>query len=63
MSQHDAFLALYGKHDTVEAAVCKIIEDDLDMKRFSTVGRGCHTDEEISGFHSASVSHSAGGDA
>jgi len=52
MSQHDAFVAVYEKHDAAEAAVRKIAEEGLDMKHFSIVGRGYHTDEKVIGFYS-----------
>ena len=53
MSQHDAFVAVYEKHEAAEAAVRKIAEEGLDMKHFSIVGRGYHTDEKVIGFYSA----------
>ena len=53
MSQHDAFVAVYEKHDGAEAAIRKIAEEGLEMKHFSIVGRGYHTDEKVIGFYSA----------
>ena len=53
MSQHDAFVAVYEKHDAAEAAIRKIAEEGLDMKHFSIIGRGYHTDEKVIGFYSA----------
>ena len=63
MSQRDAFVAVYGKHDTVEAAVREIVEKGLAMRYFNTVGGDCHTDEKVIGSCSASVPHAAGSDA
>ena len=53
MSQHDAFVAVYEKHDAAEAAIRKIAGEGLDMKHFSIIGRGYHTDEKVIGFYSA----------
>ena len=53
MSQHDALVAVYEKHDAAEAAIRKVAESGLDMKHFSIVGKGYHTDEKVIGFYSA----------
>jgi hypothetical protein len=53
MPQNGAFVAVYEKHDAAEAAVRKIAEAGLDMKHFSIIGKGYHTDEKVVGFYSA----------
>ena len=63
MPQHDAFVAVYGKHDAVEAAVRKIAEQFFDRERPSVVGRNRHSSETAIGSCPASVPHAAGSDA
>lgn len=53
MSQNDALVAVYEQHDAAEAAIRKVAESGLDMKHFSIVGKGYHTDEHVVGFYSA----------
>jgi hypothetical protein len=53
MSQIDAIVAVYAQHDAAEAAVRKVAESGLDMKHFSIVGKGYHTEEQVIGFYSA----------
>ena len=63
MPQHDAFVAVYGKHDAAEAAVRKIVEEFFDREGFSRVGTDRHVGETAIGSCPASVPHSAGSDA
>ena len=53
MSQHDAIVAVYAEHDAAEAAIRKVAEAGFDMKHFSIVGHGYHTEEQVIGFYSA----------
>ena len=53
MSQHDSVVAVYARHDAAEAAIRRVEEAGLDMKNFSIVGRGYHTEEQVIGFYSA----------
>jgi hypothetical protein len=53
MSRHDAIVAVYAQHDDAEAAVREVAESGLDMKHFSIVGKGYHTDEKVIGFYNA----------
>jgi hypothetical protein len=45
-------VAVYATHDAAEAAIRKIAESGLDMKHFSIVGKGYHTEEKAIGFYS-----------
>ena len=51
-SQQDAVVAIYASHDAAENAIRKVAESGLNMKHFSIVGRGYHTDEKAIGFYS-----------
>jgi hypothetical protein len=53
MSQTDAVVAVYATHQDAEAAVRKIAGDGLEMKHFSIIGKGYHTEEDVIGFYSA----------
>ena len=53
MPQLDAIVAVYAQHDSAESAVRKIAESGLDMKNFSIVGKGYHTEEQVIGFYNA----------
>src|ERR1700710_3181217 len=53
MSEYNAIVAVYEKHDAAEAAIRKIAEAGLDMKHFSIVGKGYHSEEQVIGFYSA----------
>ena len=63
MPQHDAFVADYGKHDALEAAVRKIAEEFFDRERLSAVGTDRLAGETAIVSCPASVPHSAGSDA
>ncbi len=52
MSQQNAVVAVYAAHDTAEAAVRKVADSGFDMKNFSIVGKGYHTEENVIGFYS-----------
>ena len=60
MPQHDAFVATYGKHDTLEAAVRRIVGEFFDRERLSRVRRDYHAGGTAAGSRPASVPHSAG---
>ena len=52
MTQHDdAVLAIFDDHSAADAAVAKLIDGGLNIKHFSVVGKGYHTEEEIVGFY------------
>ncbi len=46
-------VAIYATHDAAEAAIRGIAENGMDMKNFSIVGKGYHTEEQAIGFYSA----------
>ena len=50
--QDDTIVAVYATHDAAEIALRKVAESGLDMKHFSIVGRGYHTEEQALGFYS-----------
>lgn len=51
MSKNDAVVAVFTDHRGAEAAVRKLAESGLDMKHFSIVGKGYHTEEKVIGFY------------
>ena len=52
MPEHETVVAVYATHDAAEVALRKVAENGLDMKHFSIVGRGYHTEEKALGFYS-----------
>src|SRR6202167_887949 len=44
-------VAVYGDHNSAEAAVKKLIASGFETKNLSVVGRGYHTDEKVVGFY------------
>ncbi len=51
MTKNDAIVAVFNDHHGAEAAVRKLAESGLDMKHFSIVGKGYHTEEKVVGFY------------
>jgi len=51
MTQHDVLVAVYATHPQADKAVATLIENGFDMKNFSVIGKGYHTDETIVGFY------------
>ena len=52
MPESKTLVAVYATHDEAEAAIRTIDERGLDMKHFSIVGKGYHTEEKAIGFYS-----------
>jgi hypothetical protein len=52
MSEQDTVVAIYTTHDAAEVALRKVAESGLEMKHFSIIGRGYHTEEKALGFYS-----------
>ena len=52
-TQNDAVVATFAHHHEAEAAVRKLASAGLDMKHFSIVGKGYHTEEKVIGFYNA----------
>jgi hypothetical protein len=53
MAQDGNVIAVFSDHQGAEAAVKKLAESGIDMKRLSVVGKGYHTDEKVVGFYNA----------
>jgi hypothetical protein len=51
--QTDSVIAVFDDHQAANTAVGKLIDGGFDMKHFSVVGKGYHTDERIVGFYNA----------
>lgn len=51
MTSHDVVVAVFDDHHGADAAVRRLIDDGFDMKNFSVVGKGYHTEEKIVGFY------------
>lgn len=51
MSNHDAVVAIFPSHAGADAAIRKIALAGLNMKHFSVVGKGYHTEESVVGFY------------
>lgn len=51
MTQHDAVIAVFANHREANAAVSELIKDGFDMKNFSVIGKGYHTEEKVVGFY------------
>jgi hypothetical protein len=51
MTQHDVLVSVYPTHIEADKAVGILIENGFDMKNFSVIGKGYHTDEKIIGFY------------
>ena len=52
MKQNDAIVAVFDHHSGAEAAIHKLSEGGLDIKHFSIVGKGYHSEEKVTGFYS-----------
>lgn len=52
MTQNDAIVAVFDHHSGAEAAIHKLSEGGLDIKHFSIVGKGYHSEEKVTGFYS-----------
>ena len=50
-TKNDAVVAVFAKHHEAEDAVRKLAKDGLDMKHFSIIGKGYHTEEKVIGFY------------
>ena len=51
MTTNNAAVAVFPSHPAAEAAIRKLAESGLDMKHFSIVGKGYHTEEKPLGFY------------
>lgn len=51
MNPYDIVIATFDDHLKANAAVHKLIDGGFNMKNFSVVGKGYHTEEKIIGFY------------
>ena len=51
MAKNDAVVAIFSDHNGAEAAIRKLAAGGVDMKHFSIVGKGYHTEEKVVGFY------------
>ena len=51
MNKLDVVIAVFADHLTANAAVGKLINNGFEMKNFSVIGKGYHTEEKIVGFY------------
>lgn len=49
--QHDAVVAVFAHHQAAEDAVRKLASDGFDMRHFSIIGQGFHSEEKVIGFY------------
>ncbi len=53
MTKNNAIVAVFTDHSSAEGAVRKLAEGGLDLKHFSIVGKGYHSEEKVVGFYNA----------
>ncbi|EIF28256.1 general stress protein [Paraburkholderia xenovorans] len=51
MTPYDVVIAVFDDHHNADAAVRKLIDGGFDMKNFSVIGKGYHTEEKIVGLY------------
>jgi hypothetical protein len=49
--RNDSAIAVFDDHRAADAAVGELIEAGFDMRHFSVIGKGYHTDERVVGFY------------
>ena len=52
-TKNDAVVATFAHHHEAETAVRKLSDGGMDMKHFSIIGKGYHTEEKVIGFYTA----------
>ncbi len=53
LTKNDAIVATFAHHHEAETAVRKLAAAAMDMKHFSIIGKGYHTEEKVIGFYNA----------
>lgn len=53
MTANNAIVAVFTHHSDAEAAVRRLAREGFDMKHFSIVGKGYHSEEKVIGFYNA----------
>ena len=61
MTKNHAVVAVFADHTGAEAAIRKIAGGGLDVKHFSIIGKGYHTEEKVIGFYNIPVISSSSG--
>ncbi|MBK5256370.1 MAG: permease [Vicinamibacteria bacterium] len=51
MSQQNLVVGIYDTHTGAEAAIKELQRSNFNMKQLSIVGRGYHTEEQVTGFY------------
>ena len=51
MNSYDVVIATFDDHQKANVAVSKLIDGGFNMKNFSVIGKGYHTEEKIIGFY------------
>ena len=51
MTNNDAIVAVFAGHSEAEAAIRRLAGSGFDMKHFSIVGKGYHSEEKVVGFY------------
>jgi hypothetical protein len=51
MTQHDVVIAIFADHRAANTAVGELIHNGFDIKNFSVIGKGYHTEENVVGFY------------
>ena len=51
MTKNHAVVAVFEDHTGAEAAIRKLAGSGLDMKHFSIIGKGYHTEDKVIGFY------------
>ena len=52
-TKNDAIVATFAHHREAETAVRKLADGGMNMKHFSIIGKGYHTEEQVIGFYNA----------
>lgn len=50
-NKNNAVVAIYESHAEAEAGIKELRRSGFDMKKLSTVGRNCHTDEHVVSYY------------
>lgn len=53
MDRNEAIVAIYADHLAAESAIRKLAEAGLEIKNFSIIGKGYHSEEKVVGFYNA----------
>lgn len=51
MTNLNSIIAVVSDHQSAESAVKALVEDGIDMKHLSVIGKGYHLDEKVVGFY------------